>query len=181
MINRWTDNENKCSPLCGHEGDTLTLRIQTTNNIFEHKNNNLQDPFLYIWWDFGDLKKTSDMWCWCRSLNAKKTTKKQLLDALKVHLSITMYYNTLREQLLTHSSPPPVWERKENVMSTELREAVTQTDAHWRSLEENGRMTSVASQSMAAPGPPEAWDTGKCKWGKSIDGETSFFSPAARP
>lgn len=66
-------------------------------------------------------------------------------------------------------------------MSPEPREAVTPTAAHWGSLEENGRMTSMASQSMAAPGPPEAWDTGKCKWGKSIDGETSFFSPAAHP
>lgn len=57
----------------------------------------------------------------------------------------------------------------------------TQKAAHWGNLEKNGSVTGVASQLMTAPGPPEAWDTGKCKWGKSIDGETSFFSSAARP
>lgn len=49
-------------------------------------------------------------------------------------------------------------------MSFELKEAMTTAAA------QNGRMTSMASQSMAAPGPPKAWDTGKCKWGKSIHG-----------
>lgn len=42
-------------------------------------------------------------------------------------------------------------------MSFELKEAMTTTAA------QNGRMTSMAPQSMAAPGPPKAWDTGKCK------------------
>lgn len=60
-------------------------------------------------------------------------------------------------------------------MSFELKEAMTTAAA------QNGRITSMASQSMAAPGPPKAWDTGKCKWGKSIHGETSFFSPDACP
>lgn len=49
------------------------------------------------------------------------------------------------------------------VARPEPREAATRTAARRVRLEENGRMTNVASQSMAAPEPPEAWDTGKCK------------------
>lgn len=95
------------------------------------------------------------------------------------HYVITLSAVTIINTLISSSNAET--KRRDAVMSPELREAVTQTAAHRGRIEENGRMTSVAPQSMAAPKPPEAWDTGKCKWGKSIDGETSFFSPAARP
>lgn len=58
----------------------------------------------------------------------------------------------------TFISSPNVKVKRRKVMSPEPSEAVTRTAARWRRLKENGRMTSVASQSMAAP--RASWSVG---------------------
>lgn len=63
----------------------------------------------------------------------------------------------------------------------ESNESVTQTAARWGSLQENGRMTSVASQSMAAPGPPEAWDTRQVQVRKINRWRDLFLQPCRPP
>ena len=63
----------------------------------------------------------------------------------------------------------------------ESNESVTQTAARWGSLEENGRMTSVASRAMAAPGPPEAWDTRQVQVRKINRWRDLFLQPCRPP
>lgn len=75
-------------------------------------------------------------------------------------------------------APPP---HTQNIKQSRAEKGRDTDSVHSGSLEENGRMTSVASQSMAAPGPPEAWDSGKCEWVKSIDGEILFLQPGCPP